>query len=48
MCRRDVFCGIFFIAAVLNCTIEKHIFQFDSHVKNQMLEDSCILGCDTM
>lgn len=39
----------FHIDAVLNYTIEKHIFQFDSHIKNQMLiEDSCILGCDTM
>ena len=39
----------FRIDAVLNCTVEKHIFQFDSHVKNQVLfEDSCILGCDIM
>lgn len=39
----------FRIDAALNCTIEKHIFLFDSHIKNQMLvEDSCILGCDTM
>ena len=41
--------GYFHIDAVLNCTVVKHIFQFDSHLKNEMLvEDSCILGCDTM
>ena len=27
----------FRIVAALNCTVEKHIFQFDSHIKNEML-----------
>jgi len=37
--------GYFRIDAVLNCTVEKHIFHFDSHLKNEMLvENSCIMG----